>query len=241
MIKRIRFATRRRDVCSATFAASWPHTVARAPFAPPHVRPSRVAVCSPLSEYTGPDPKHDGIVIEWFADAEHLERFQEWLATRPGRLMLDRSHRVVDPEASLLIVTDESVLRGPDWLERRWLAGGGALKHMAIAVRAAGLTPADFSERWRSRAGRIQGAGAAQPTVIPDEARGCAYVQNHPRPRSDGEWAYDALNEVYFDDPQSLLRRIRWFRENLVNGAEEDLVSQSWFLAVREEPVPTLE
>jgi hypothetical protein len=59
-------------------------------------------------------------------------------------------------------------------------------------------------------------------------------VQNHPRPRATGEWAYDALNEVYFDDARSLRTRIEWFRDNLSGQPEEDLVRQSCFIAARE-------
>lgn len=139
-----------------------------------------------------------------------------------------------------MIVADESVLRGADWLKQRWRRGGEKLKHMAIALRAAELTPAEFSDRWRSRAGQIRRPGAAVVTLIPDAARGHAYVQNHPRPRTAGEWAYDALNEVRFDDARSLRTRIEWFRENLRDQAEDDLVRQSWFIAARETVLATL-
>jgi hypothetical protein len=94
------------------------------------------------------------------------------------------------------------------------------LKHMAIAVRAAGLTPAEFSRRWRGHAGQL-----------PLEISGLAYVQNHPRPRPHGEWACDALNEVWFDDLAGLRGRVEWFSRNAAGG---NLFGQSWFLAARE-------
>ena len=72
--------------------------------------------------------------------------------------------------------------------------------------------------------------------MIPEDARGLAYVQNHPRPRPEGEWAYDALNEVYFDDLDSLRTRIEWFREHLLDQ-EDDLVRENWFIVAREEVV----
>jgi len=237
VIKRIRFATRKKDLSFEAFSAAWPDAVAGATHAPPDVRPSRVVVCTTLPDLSGPDPKHDGIAIEWFADGDHLRRFQGWLDTPDGRLPRQQIDRVVDGEASPVIVAGESVLRGADWLERRWRHGGEKLKHMAIALRASELTPAEFSARWRSRAGQIRRPGAAEVTVIPDAARGHAYVQNHPCPRATGEWDYDALNEVYFDDIESLRTRIEWFRENLSGQAEEDLVRQSWFIAAREEAV----
>ena len=218
MIKRISFATRPEDLTFAVFAAH----------APSGVRPSRVAVCTILPELTGPDPRHDGVVIEWFADAAHLRRFQDW--NGPG----DRV------PWSPVILAEEAVLRGAGWLDQRWRDGGDRLKHMALAVRAAGLTPAEFSRAWRSRAGQVRRAGADQVTAIPDEVRGRAYVQNHPDPA--GERAYDAVNEVWFDDLAGLRARVEWFRANLSapagsGRAEADLIRQSWFIAVREHVV----
>jgi hypothetical protein len=70
--------------------------------------------------------------------------------------------------------------------------------------------------------------------VIPGHARGLAYVQNHPVP---GHWPYDAVNEVYFDDTESLLARIGYFERELSDRGEDDLISANWFLVVREEPL----
>lgn len=221
MIKRITFASRREDL---------PLTPSDAPSG---VRPSRIVVCATLPELTGPDPRHDGVVIEWFADAAHLRRFQDWHG--PG----DR----VPPGP--VIVAEEAVLRGADWLDQRWRDRGDRLKHMALAVRATGLTPAEFSRAWRRRAGQVRRAGAERVTAIPDEVRGRAYVQNHPDPA--GERVYDAVNEVWFDDLAGLRARVEWFRANLSGpagpgpagsgAAEADLISQSWFIAVREHVV----
>ena len=71
MIKRISFAARRADLTVAAASAQ----------APPGARPSRVTVSTSLPELTGPDPRHDGIVMEWFTDAAHLRRFQDWLGS----------------------------------------------------------------------------------------------------------------------------------------------------------------
>lgn len=60
-------------------------------------------------------------------------------------------------------------------------------------------------------------------------------MQNHPLPRKTGQWAYDAVNEVYFDDVGSLCRRIEWFRENLADAVQDGLFRRSWFIAAREE------
>jgi len=195
-------------------------TDARAADAAHDVRPLRAAVCTALPGVLDSEPKHDTVTLEWFADPAHLERFEAWLdASDP---------RAVDAPT---VVADELVLRGADWLEQRWRDGGPKLKHMALATRPSELSAAEFSERWRTQAGAVTRGGTR--TEIPVEARGLAYVQNHPRSRAAGEWAYDAVNEVYFDDLASLERRIAWFRDNVDTGGD-DLVQESWFLAVRE-------
>ena len=195
-------------------------TDARAADAAHDVRPLRAAVCTALPGVLDSEPKHDTVTLEWFADPAHLERFEAWLdASDP---------RAVDAPT---VVADELVLRGADWLEQRWRDGGPKLKHMALATRPSELSAAEFSERWRTQAGAVTRGGTR--TEIPVEARGLAYVQNHPRSRAAGEWAYDAVNEVYFDDLASLERRIAWFRDN-VDTSGDDLVQESWFLAVRE-------
>jgi hypothetical protein len=104
---------------------------------------------------------------------------------------------------------------------------------MAVARRAPGLTPAEFSARWQRRAGRV---GA---TPIPEVARGCAYAQNHPLPRPGGDWRYDAVNEVWFDDEDALRTRIAWLDEAVGRGDDDDLVGEASFLAVREDVLPT--
>ena len=195
-------------------------TDARAADAAHDVRPLRAAVCTALPGVLDSEPKHDTVTLEWFADPAHLERFEAWLdASDP---------RAVDAPT---VVADELVLRGADWLEQRWRDGGPKLKHMALATRPSELSAAEFSGRWRTQAGAVTRGGTR--TEIPVEARGLAYVQNHPRSRAAGEWAYDAVNEVYFDDLASLERRIAWFRDN-VDTSGDDLVQESWFLAVRE-------
>jgi hypothetical protein len=239
MIKRIRCATRAKGVSAGEFAEAWPRVAAAAAQAPPDVRPARVAVCTTVPGLESAVPRHDGVGIEWFTDAEHLRGFQGWLLETPaGRTLLRGTLELVEYRASPVLVAEESVMRGADWLDRRWRDGGARLKHMALALRAGGLTPAEFSERWRGHAGRVGRSGQAGAAVIPADARGRAYVQNHPSPRTNGEWAYDAVNEVYFDDVEGLRKRIEWFRENLTAQANEDLVRRSWFIAVREEVVP---
>jgi hypothetical protein len=228
VIKRIRFATRSRS--GRDFSSAWPAALAAALSAPSEVRPLRVASCSVLSDVT-PDHLHDGIGIEWFGDAEHLARFESWLTSPRGQYIDGLLPEVLDLDASPLLIAEEHVLRGSDWIDERWRRGGTALKHMAIARRAAGLTPVQFSELWKGRAGQVG------TVVIPDEARGRAYVQNHPLPPPDDYWAYDALNEVYFgaDDLDGVRARIAFFADTMKTQREDDLVSESWFVVAREE------
>lgn len=232
MIKRIRFATRAPsgDDSSSAWPAALSAAMAAGLAAPPEVRPLRVVSCSVLPDVT-PDHPHDGIGIEWFEDAGHLARFESWLASPQGEDIDGLLARILDLDTSPLLIAEEHVLRGSEWIDERWRRGGATLKHMAIAKRAAALTPAQFSELWKSRAGRVG------TVVIPDEARGRAYVQNHPLPPRSGSWAYDALNEVYFgaDDLDGVRARVAFFADTMKTDREDDLVSESWFVVAREE------
>jgi hypothetical protein len=190
---------------------------AAAALAPAGARPLRITGNVLLPELSDPAPPWTWIGVEWFTDAGHLARFGDWLAGRP-----ESPGPVV---AGGVVVARECPLRGEQWLAQRWRDGGDRLKHMALATRAAGLSAEEFSRRWRAHAGT---AGSAR---IPDQARGCAYVQNHPVP---GEWPCDAINEVYADDLAGLRQRVRWFAENVPGPADGALFGQSWLIAVRE-------
>lgn len=222
MIKRFTFFQNGGDRSPDDFADHLRTEAQRGAGAPVGVRPVRAAVCLSLPEVL-PGAPHDGIVIGWFEDERHLARFDDWSQGAAGR---------ADP----VVVADEVVARGAEWLGGRWEAGGTRIKHMALARRADGIGPSEFSERWKARAGQV-GAADGRVLVIPEVARGLAYVQNHPRPNVRGEWLYDAVNEVYFDDLESLRRRIEWFAANVGDRPEDDLIGRSWFLAVQEEPV----
>ena len=228
MIKRIRLATGKGGLARDEFTRRWREAVAVSASAPGPARPSRVTVSTALPDVVA-NQKYDGVALEWFTDREHLLRFESWLLTPAGhasRLLMDEA---VEPGTSPVVVTDERVVRGADWLERRWQDGGPKIKQLAIATRARGLALAQFLDLWRARAGTI---GA---TPIPDAYRGLAYTQNHPRVTEGRDWAFDAINEVYFDDTDGLLARIAYFERELSGDSENDLVSANWFLAVRED------
>ena len=230
MIKRIRLATAKRGLGREEFAGGWREAVAAAASAPERVRPVRLTVSVSLPEIAA-DQRHDGVALEWFGDREHLRRFESWLGTPPGRAVQRLRSEVIEFDASPVVVTSEQVTRGADWLERRWQEGGPKLKQLAIATRADGLTLPQFLERWRGRAGPV---GAA---AIPVAYRGLAYVQNLPLVTDGREWAYDAINEVYFEDVDSLLARIAYFEREIAGGAGGDLIRANWFLAVSEDPI----
>lgn len=143
------------------------------------------------------------------------------------RVLLEWFDDLPEPNGAPCVVADEHVVRGADWLDERWRHGGPRLKHMALAARAADLTAGEFSERWRHHANSVG------TTPIPELAKGQAYVQDHPLP---GDWAYDAVNEVWFDDEDDLRARIAFFDEVGTAGAG-DLVRAATFLAVREDLV----
>jgi hypothetical protein len=235
MIKRIRFVTRRNALPDWEFPAAWATAVALVGEAPVGARPTRTVACTTLHDVST-KVAHDGISMEWFADMAALQRFQVWLGSENGQRAACAAG-AVEPAATVVIVAEEVVMRGADWLARRWAEGAMKLKHMALARRAAGLTPAAFAERWRSRPGTIGGAGSAPAMAIPDEAKGYAYVQNHPLPNSTAEWRYDAVNEVYFEDLAAMRSRIALFEKNDVGRAEADLVSDAAFVAVTERVV----
>jgi hypothetical protein len=218
MIKRIEFGPAEPSGVESQVAAA-----RAAGQAPPGARPLRVAICTSLPEVLA-GPPHALITMGWFRDQRHLDAYETWRAS-------------TGPAAGgPVIIAEEVVMRGRDWLAGRWQGGGPKLKHMALARRAAGLTPAEFSARWRGRAGLVGGPGGGA-VVIPDQARGLAYVQNHPLASTPQPQPYDAVNEVYFDDEGSVRTRIEWFDRHLPDSREEGLVDQAWFVAAREDVI----
>jgi hypothetical protein len=235
MIKRIRFAARRDNVAPDAFIHALREALATSSRAGNDARPVRSALCVTLPDVEGCDARHDAITFEWFDGAAHLQRFDRWRERGDGGGYERRIDQLVS--ASALVVAEEHVMRGADWLEERWREGGPRFKHMAVALRAATLTQAEFSDLWVSRAGQVRTSAAATTTVIPDVARGLAYAQNHPTARAHGDWPYDAVNEVWFDDLEALAVRVQFFAETLGDGTEDDLVRENWFVVAREEVV----
>jgi hypothetical protein len=237
VIKQLRFATRAADVSEAQFAARWMAALVPLCEAPARARPLRVAACATLHNVLRTPSPHDGVELTWFADLESCNQFEAWRRTPEGCSATQRLSTLEDNRGERKVIANEEVVRGADWLQRRWSDGREKLKHMALAHRAAGITRAELSERWRKRAGQVGAAGAAT-LRIPDAARGLAYVQNHPLP-GPVDWAYDAINEVYFDDIAAMRARIDFFETHDVAAADADLFSAPRFLAVVERVIGT--
>jgi hypothetical protein len=231
VIKRIRFAKKRPGLSPEAFVGAWERATVAGARAAEEVGPRRIACCRSLPDLIA-EPIYDGIGLEWFEDLTQLRRYEDWLAGTAAEELHGLLAEVLDLGASPVLLAAEHVLRGETWLEDRWREGGVKLKHMAIARRARGLTQAEFSERWIGRSGSVGPAPGRAALVIPDEARGLAYVQNHALEREGGDWVWDALNEVYFDDAAMLEVRIAWFAEQL--SSEADLVRESHFIATEE-------
>lgn len=181
-------------------------------------RPTRVAVAAPLPGF-GP-PAFAAVDIQWFSDLSSSLANDGWLASVDPHLRDSRS----------LVVAEEVVLRGNDYLDCRWRLGGERLKMMSFGRRSPALTLQEFSARWRQEAGRL---GAQH---IPDEVRGLAYVQNHPIPMDGEQWPFDAVNEVYFERLDHLRQRRDWFAARPVPAG---LMSptETWSLFLRETPI----
>ena len=190
-------------------------------------RPVRVALALPLAlpaELPGSAPPLFAAVdIQWFPGLGEALANGAWLAAVDPDLAID----------SCVVVAEEVVLRGREYLDARWREGGGRFKMMSFGRRHPALTAEEFSARWRDEAGRLGGER------IPDEVRGQAYVQNHPVPLDGHEWPLDAVNEVYFDRLDHLHQRAAWFAARQQAALRSDAPpfmspTATWSMLVRE-------
>jgi len=173
--------------------------------------PERLTVNAVLAERSDPGTGIAAVVVDW---------------------------RPVDVDGSDLpggMAVEEVVLRGAEWLDERWRSGGARYKHVALAARSPGLTPAEFAERWRAHAGTASTAGDGPAVAIPERARGTAYVQDHPVLDPVAEAGpYDGLNEVWCEDLAGLDARLAWFAEHGVGRTDDGLFAPATYLAVLE-------
>ncbi len=174
--------------------------------------PDRVTLATALDLAGLPPPRFAAIEIVWASvDAAGTPPDEAMVAGRRD-------------EGVIAVPVDEVVVRGAEALTTRWADAGERFKMMSVGRRNPALTRAEFVERWRTEAGRLGG------DRIPDELRGLAYVQNHPR---GDDPPFDAINEVWFDRLDDLRRRAEWFAARPIPA---DLMSPAdcWSLYLRE-------
>ncbi|HEY7068689.1 MAG TPA: hypothetical protein VH479_01180 [Acidimicrobiales bacterium] len=196
-------------------AAGWAQALDRAPAAG---RPVRVTLGVPLVVSGLPAPRFAAVDCQWFGDAGEADANEGWLRAAGPDLAAS--------PGSLRVVAEEVVLRGEDWLDARWAAGGERYKMMSCGRRDPALAAGELSTRWRKEAGRL---GAEE---IPEAVRGQAYAQNHPLALDGAERPLDAVNEVWFDRLADLRRRGAWFAAR--PDAGRPLWVETWSLYLRE-------
>lgn len=173
--------------------------------------PVRLTVNRVLPERSDPGTGIDAVVVEWPAPDDGG----------------------TDASSHPVLVVDEVVLRGADWLDARWRDGGDRYKHVALATRSPGLTPAEFAERWRAHAGTAARSSGGPAVDVPEAARGRAYVQDHPVPGAPPSM-FDGLNEVWLDDLTALDTRRTWFDAHGVGRTDDGVFAPATYLTVVE-------
>ena len=173
--------------------------------------PVRLTVNRVLPERSDPGTGIQAVVIEWPSPDDGAS----------------------DTSRDTVLVVDEVVLRGADWLDARWRDGGDRYKHVALATRSPGLSPAEFAERWRAHASTVTTSASGPAVVVPDAVKGRAYAQDHPVPGAPPA-SFDGLNEVWFDDLAGLDARLAWFAEHGVGRTDDGLFAPATYLTVVE-------
>lgn len=196
-------------------------------------RPVRVALAVPVDLPGLPPPRFAAIDLQWFADSGEALANEAWLDAVDPALCGGSS---LLGAGSCLVLADEVVLRGRDYVVARWEQGGDRYKAMHFGRRNPTLTPQEFSARWRRQAGRLG------DEEIPGDVRGLAYIQNHPVPVTGHVWPLDAVNEVYVERADHLVRRASWFAARqeaaLRTGAESFMSpTETWSMFVQESPL----
>jgi hypothetical protein len=233
MYKVLRFVAGERSQAQV-LRARWAAALATpAGGAPAHGRPVRVALGVPVEVPDVPDlppPRFAAVDEQWFVDAPGALANDAWLATVDPGLC---AGSVSFGAGSCVVVAEEVVLRGPEYLDTRWELGGERYKMMSFGKRNPALTPREFSTGWRAEASHL-GSGE-----IPADVRGLAYVQNHPVPLDGHDWPLDAVNEVWFERLDDLGRRAAWFAARTDAALRSGAVSlmsptETWSMYVRE-------
>lgn len=199
MIKRMEFATRRRDVTLATFAESWRDVVSGRAEAPRPVRPRHIALKLALVG-EAPVSKHGGVSVE-VDDRSHLERFEEWrrhdrhLVDPPGGLGGRRGGQPGGP--------GERGRPARRRVARRARLGARAAPSSSTwpwPAGAAHLTPAVFSQRWRSAGSVVRARARPGPPPCPTRLAAWPTSRTTPCTAVGGRMGPRRHQQVSFDD-----------------------------------------
>ena len=198
MIKRISFLRRAPSLAPDGFAAAWrDDALRRHDAAPAEGRPRRVAHCCVRQGRT--QQPHDGVALEWFADASALAEHDRWSAEHAG------GEPVVDAAATSTVVVEERTALGNDWLEARWADPDGAPRPMLVGLieRASGLDRTGFRDYWWGTHRPLADA------TVPAELGPVAYVHNYALPGERFRW--DGIGELYERSLPLAAERGTWF------------------------------
>jgi hypothetical protein len=192
-----------------------------------------VAVAVPVDLPGLPPPRFAAVELQWFADSGDAFANEAWLEAADPRLCTGSN---LLGAGSCLVVADEIVVRGRDYHVARWEQGGDRYKAMHFGRRNPALTVEEFSARWRNQAGRLG------DEEIPADVRGLAYIQNHPVPLAGHDWPLDAVNEVYMERADQLVRRADWFAARQAAALRTEAESfmsptETWSMFLRESPL----
>src|SRR4051812_3855591 len=79
--------------------------------------PTRVVHCAGL-KLGRTEPRYDGVGITWHADEASREAFFDH--ARADSSLAAAWEQIVDPSATIEMITDERIVRGDEWLAERW-------------------------------------------------------------------------------------------------------------------------
>src|SRR5437868_3634354 len=109
-IKLFLFMKRRADVAADVFSKQWLEHAAASCGWPDG--PARLTVCEGFADAAGGPPVYEGVTVGWFDGVESARRFADaWIAG---------SGPYADAEATDVVIADELILRGEDYLDERW-------------------------------------------------------------------------------------------------------------------------
>src|SRR5437764_4016189 len=108
-IKVFLFMKKRADVAGDVFSKQWLEQAAAS--CEGADRPARLTVCEAFADAAGGAPVYAGVTVGWFDDVDAARRFaDEWIAG---------SGAYAEADATDVVIANELVLRGEDYLDNR--------------------------------------------------------------------------------------------------------------------------